>query len=292
MTPSARIRPETVEGDRSAAIPTSECCASHGSSAAWEWPEITSYADEDHLQRILADAPDRVPGVSTAAVSVRNCRPRPARSTSASATRTPRSPWWNADWPPTRSTRHWSWAGPRLRPAITADCEAAFRAQWSRRGDPTCSTCSARPVSTGSPTPSPSPDKPVPGRRPVDADLRRLVEYLNRITRAEIRVTALQLAYARHGDLELLIAATFGGEIAAAEADASGRNQRWTIAACWRPSEPTPTATAHNTSSTGSRPCPCAAPTTLSNSAPRPVAASTCTPTAWRTRRCSCGSAR
>ncbi len=32
-----------------------------------------------------------------------------------------------------------------------------------------------------------------------------------------MRVTALQLAYARHGDLEILIPSTFGGEIAAAK---------------------------------------------------------------------------
>ena len=60
---------------------------------------------------------------------------------------------------------------------------------------------------------------------------RSRTEYLNRITRAEIRVPALQLAYVRHGDLELLIPSTFGGEIAAAKAHASGRTQRWTIPA-------------------------------------------------------------
>ena len=32
----------------------------------------------------------------------------------------------------------------------------------------------------------------------IDADLRRLVEYLNRITRTEIHFTALQLANAPH----------------------------------------------------------------------------------------------
>jgi hypothetical protein len=35
----------------------------------------------------------------------------------------------------------------------------------------------------------------------IDADLRRLVEYLNRATDDRIAVTALQLSYARHADL-------------------------------------------------------------------------------------------
>ncbi|WP_244163411.1 hypothetical protein [Rhodococcus koreensis] len=55
----------------------------------------------------------------------------------------------------------------------------------------------------------------------IDADLRRLVEYLNQITRDAIQVTALQLAYARHGDLGILITSTYGGEIAAAKARTS-----------------------------------------------------------------------
>jgi hypothetical protein len=63
----------------------------------------------------------------------------------------------------------------------------------------------------------------------IDADLRRLVEYLNQITRDDIQVTALQLAYARQGDLKILIPSTYGGEIAAAKARASsGNTNRWT----------------------------------------------------------------
>lgn len=66
----------------------------------------------------------------------------------------------------------------------------------------------------------------------IDSDLRRLVEYLNLVTLDHVIVTALQLAYARHGDLEILIPSTYGGEIAAAKTRAidSGR-ALWTYEA-------------------------------------------------------------
>jgi hypothetical protein len=52
---------------------------------------------------------------------------------------------------------------------------------------------------------------------------------LNRITHDGISVTALQLSYARHNDLEVLIPSTFGGEIAAAKgAQGGGQSDRWT----------------------------------------------------------------
>jgi hypothetical protein len=61
----------------------------------------------------------------------------------------------------------------------------------------------------------------------IDGDLRRLVEYLNTVTEEEINVTALQLSYARHDQLEILIPTTFGGEIAAAKSRPIERKTRW-----------------------------------------------------------------
>lgn len=52
------------------------------------------------------------------------------------------------------------------------------------------------------------------------------MEYLNRATQEQVPVTALQLVYARQGDLEILIPSTFGGEIAAAKTRAS--KGQWT----------------------------------------------------------------
>jgi hypothetical protein len=63
----------------------------------------------------------------------------------------------------------------------------------------------------------------------IDDDLRRLVEYPNKVTLDQVRVTALQLAYARHGDLEILIPSTYGGELAAAKTRTDDRRKpRWT----------------------------------------------------------------
>ena len=63
----------------------------------------------------------------------------------------------------------------------------------------------------------------------IDDDLRRLVEYLNHASSPEVAVTAIQLTYARPGDVEMLIPTTFGGEIAAAK-DPTHRRAgiRWT----------------------------------------------------------------
>ena len=63
----------------------------------------------------------------------------------------------------------------------------------------------------------------------IDDDLRRLVEYLNKATRADLRVTAVQLAYAKQGDVEVLVPSTYGGEIAETKArDAGLTKLDWT----------------------------------------------------------------
>lgn len=63
----------------------------------------------------------------------------------------------------------------------------------------------------------------------IDDDLRRLVEYLNKATRADLRVTAVQLAYAKQGDVEVLVPSTYGGEIAETKArDAGLAKVTWT----------------------------------------------------------------
>lgn len=41
-------------------------------------------------------------------------------------------------------------------------------------------------------------------------------------------MTAVQLTYARHGDLEILVPSTYGGELATAKARATGNATRWT----------------------------------------------------------------
>lgn len=62
----------------------------------------------------------------------------------------------------------------------------------------------------------------------IDAELRRLVEFLNHMTSAEVRVTAIQLSYARDGEMEILIPSTYGGEIAEAKSRSSAAKESWT----------------------------------------------------------------
>jgi len=62
----------------------------------------------------------------------------------------------------------------------------------------------------------------------IDDDLRRLIEFLNVVSREDIRVTALQLSYSRHGDVEILIPSTFGAEIALAKGARTQSHVHWT----------------------------------------------------------------
>lgn len=114
--------------------------------------------------------------------------------------------------------------------AISVDGEAWFRSQWARQGGQTLSDLDeggldrlSAGIEAGRIHLCLAVDR-------IDADLRRLVEYLNRITRDELRVTGVQLAYARQGNLEILVASTYGGELAAAKARSgnSGGGRTWT----------------------------------------------------------------
>jgi hypothetical protein len=62
----------------------------------------------------------------------------------------------------------------------------------------------------------------------IDDNIRRLVEYLSRITRDDIAVTALSLAYAREGSVEILMPATYGAELAREKAGPKGVKALWT----------------------------------------------------------------
>jgi hypothetical protein len=61
----------------------------------------------------------------------------------------------------------------------------------------------------------------------IDDNLKRLVEYLNLITQEFVRVTALQLSYARFEDTEILIPEIFGMEIAHRKSSTSGEQWNW-----------------------------------------------------------------
>jgi len=197
----------------------------------WVAPEARTYDDEAHLQGLLAADPARVPGVADGAVAVRElptsggpidvCIVDPDGSLTVVECKLA-----------SNSERRRMVIGQVIdyASAIWRDGEASFLAAWRRRGGNDLA------------------DTLVPGAfdqlkrnivtadinlclavNVIDADLRRLIEYLNLVTKDQISVTALQLMYARHGELEILIPSTYGGEIAAAKVRAAGRHSvPWT----------------------------------------------------------------
>jgi len=58
----------------------------------------------------------------------------------------------------------------------------------------------------------------------IDDDIRRLVEYLNKISIPAVAVTALELQYAKHNNFEVLVPRVFGQELAAAKST----TKKWT----------------------------------------------------------------
>jgi len=63
----------------------------------------------------------------------------------------------------------------------------------------------------------------------IDEDLIRLIKYLYLISNDEISVSALQLSYAKHGNLEILIPSTYGVEISQAKASTkAAASEHWT----------------------------------------------------------------
>jgi hypothetical protein len=200
-----------------------------GSGAVWSSPEIATYDNESHLQALLVGDPNRVPGITHEASAVAEL------STSGGpidvsiiesdggltvvecklASNSERRrmvigqiiDYASAIWMDGEDSFFRAWearGGADLSELLTGDALAALKRNIAEARINLCLAVDS-----------------------IDDDLRRLVEYLNRVTL--VRVTALQLGYARHGDLEILIPLTFGGEIAAAKARASeGGKSRWT----------------------------------------------------------------
>ncbi|AHD24272.1 hypothetical protein Y013_25315 (plasmid) [Rhodococcus pyridinivorans SB3094] len=196
---------------------------------SWSSPEMTAYTNEDHLQAIIAGAPEHVPGVPESALALRElatvagpadvCIVDPAGEITVVECKLA-----------SNSERRRMVIGQVLdyAAAIWQSGPEAFHRQWSRQGGPDLSELDD--------TARDRLDRNLEDGRIhlclavdlIDADLRRLVEYLNRITRDDVRVTALQLAYARHGSIEILVPSTYGGEIAHAKSQAAHQKDSWT----------------------------------------------------------------
>jgi len=202
-----------------------------GDPAAWSAPESSSYVDEAHLQEVLAASPHWVPGVPEGSFSVRELYSSagpvdvvivaPDGALTVVECKLESNP---------EKRRMVIGQLIDYAAAICADGADRFLGGWAARGGPDLGAMLA-----------PEAMDELRGRIGtamiglclvvdlIDADLRRLVEYLNQVTHNGIAVTALQLAYARHADLEMLVPSTYGGEIAAAKASHASRNsERWT----------------------------------------------------------------
>lgn len=197
----------------------------------WSAPESAAYEDESHLQRLISEEPGWVPGVGGGALAVEEL-PTTGGPVDVCIV--------GQDGALTVVECKLASSRERRRmvigqvidyaAAIWMEGPAAFHQAWtSRFGDELLSVLEDTAVA--------ALDESIRDGRidlclavdEIDDDLQRLVEYLNQVTMAEVRVSALQLAYVKHGDTEILIPSTFGGEIAEAKVRTSTRNgEKWT----------------------------------------------------------------
>lgn len=195
-----------------------------GTSGGWTSPEISTYDNEAHLQKLLVDDPGRVPGVAHEAKAVAEL------STSGGSIDVtiiePNGALTVVECKlASNSERRRMIIGQVIdyAAAIWMDGEESFVSAWqARSGSDPSEFLTSDAFSDLKRNIADARIHLCLAVDSIDDDLRRLVEYLNRVTVDHVRVTALQLGYARHGDLEILIPLTFGGEIAAAKRRASG----------------------------------------------------------------------
>ena len=201
-------------------------------NGTWSVPETSAYENEDHLQALLGNDPSHIPGIpqgssavrelSTSAGPIDICVVTDSGDITVVECKLARN-----------SERRRMVVGQVIdyASAIRSDGPRAFREQWAkRRGadlddflDPTASEDLEDNIRRGRMNLCLAVDQ-------IDPDLRRLVEYLNLVTSGDIMVSALQLAYARHGDTEILIPSTYGTELAATSATRNQPTEHWTWA--------------------------------------------------------------
>ena len=186
------------------------------SGGPWVDPETKAYDNEAHLQVLLAKDPDRLPGVSAGAMAVCElptsagpidvCVIEPTGEITVVECKLS-----------TNSEKRRMVIGQVIdyAAALRVDGPASVRASWVQKGgmaideflDPEALAALDQNIEQGRINLCLAVDL-------IDEDLRRLIEYLNLVSVDDVRVTALQLRYARHGDLEILIPSTFGSELA------------------------------------------------------------------------------
>lgn len=190
-----------------------------GSTGGWTSPETSTYDNEAHLQALLVADPGRVPGVSQGAMAVAEL-PTSGGPIDVCIVDIDGSITVVECKLASNSERRRMVIGQVIdyASAVWMDGHQTFLASWQIRDGPDLA------VVLGPEAAEKLKSNVAEARvnlclavDSIDTDLRRLVEYLNEVTLEQVQVTALQLEYARHGELEILIPSTFGGEIAAAK---------------------------------------------------------------------------
>ncbi len=197
----------------------------------WIEPESSSYTNEAHLQELLTSDPTRIPGIPPGSLAVKElstssgpidiCIVSPSGAITVVECKLSK----NSE--PRRLV-----IGQVLdyASALQTDGFSAFQNSWRAKNGPDLdqlldhagvATLKTN-LTTGAINLCLAVDT-------IDEDLRRLIEYLYLISKDSIEVTALQLSYARHGTLEILIPSTFGTEIAHSKSpNRSQSAEKWT----------------------------------------------------------------
>lgn len=202
-----------------------------GTFSEWAPPETSAYKDENHLQEVLASHPWQIPGVvegssavrefNTSAGSIDICVLSPNGQLTVVECKLEKN-----------SEKRRMVVGQLIDYAssLRADGIKQFGNQWSRHSkislddflDPDAMVALEQSLNSGQINLCLAVDQ-------IDEDIKRLVEYLNLITDDSVVVSALQLAYAKLGSIEVLVPSTFGTEIAHSKrAGKSENTDRWT----------------------------------------------------------------
>jgi hypothetical protein len=204
---------------------------SEGAESVWMQPETSAYKDEKHLQEILSANPTQIPGVVEGSIAVREfstsagpidvCVVSPDGTITVVECKLEKN---------SESRRRVLGQVIDYASSIRADGSEKFRNSWVKRSgcdldqvlNPDGVTALSFNIEQGRINLCLAVDR-------IDEDIQRLVEYMNLITAESIMVTALQLAYARLGTVEVLIPSTYGTEIARTKAASYGQSsERWT----------------------------------------------------------------
>ena len=200
-----------------------------GGNGSWSNPDTSAYSDESHLQELLANDPTRIPGIESGSHSVREL-PTSAGPIDICVL----SP--NGELTVVECKLEKNSEKRRMVIGQVLDYASSIREQGIQRF---CESWRSRDgvdldefleggafenleanITSGSINLCLAVDR-------IDDNLKRLVEYLNLITQEFVRVTALQLSYARYEDTEILIPEIFGMEIAHRKSSTNGEEWTW-----------------------------------------------------------------